>query len=162
VQKSGHALRLWLFGQIVAMVIVGVLTGAGLSLIGVPSALALGLLVGLAEFVPFLGPIFAAIPALLIAFNQGSQAALLTLALFVIVQQIEGYVVTPLVQQKVATLPAAVTLFAIVAAGVLFGIAGVVLAAPLTVVVYVLIKQLYVREALHTATPVPGDDAARE
>lgn len=71
-------------------------------------------------------------------------------------QQIESNVVTPLVQQRVATLPAAVTLFAIIAAGLLFGIVGVLLAAPLTMVGYVLVKRLYVEEALDTPTEVPG------
>lgn len=159
LDNSGRALRLWLLGQLISMTIVGVLTGAGLALIGVPSAVALALIAALAEFVPYVGPIVAAVPAMLIALNQGNDAALMTLLLFVVVQQIEGYVVTPIVQQRIGTLPAAVTLFAIVMAGLLFGAAGVVLAAPLTVLVYVLVKHLYVREALHTPTSIPGEAA---
>jgi predicted PurR-regulated permease PerM len=157
LDKSGRALRLWLLGQLISMAVVGVVTGVGLALIGVPSAVALALIAALAEFVPYVGPIVAAVPALLIALNQGNDVALMTLALFVVVQQIEGYVVTPIVQQRIGTLPAAVTLFAIVMAGLLFGAPGIVLAAPLTVVAYVLIKDLYVREALDTPTPIPGE-----
>jgi predicted PurR-regulated permease PerM len=157
LDKSGRALRLWLLGQLISMSIVGVLTGAGLALIGVPSAVALALIAALAEFVPYVGPIVAAVPALLIALNQSNDVALMTLALFVVVQQVEGYVVTPMVQQRIGTLPAAVTLFAIVMAGLLFGAPGIVLAAPLTVVSYVLIKHLYVREALNTPTSIPGE-----
>jgi predicted PurR-regulated permease PerM len=162
LEETGSALRLWLLGQLVAMVLIGVLTGVGLALIGVPSALALGLLAGLTEFVPVVGPFVAAVPALLIALSQGNDVALLTLALYVGVQQVEGNVVMPLVQQRVADLPPALLLFAVVAAGLLFGMLGVLLAAPLTVALYVLVKRLYVREALDTPTPIPGEKPGPE
>jgi predicted PurR-regulated permease PerM len=155
--ETGRALRLWLLGQLVAMAIVGAATSVGLALIGIPSSLALGVLAGLSDFVPVVGPIVAAIPALLIAFSQGDEAALWTLALYVGVQQIEGNILMPLIQQRVVSLPPALTLFAIVAAGTLFGVPGILLAAPLTVAAYVLVKRLYVREALDTATPIPGE-----
>lgn len=158
---TGQALRLWLLGQLVAMVVIGLLTGIGLALIGVPSALALGLIAGLADFVPVIGPIVAAVPALLIALTQGNDVVLLTLALYVVVQQIEGNLVMPLVQQRVGDLPPALLLFAVVAAGLLFGVLGVLLAAPLTVAIYVLVKRLYVREALDTPTPIPGEQPAK-
>jgi predicted PurR-regulated permease PerM len=157
VDESAHALRLWLIGQLIAMVTVGVLTAAGLMLIGVPSAVALGLLAGLAEFVPLVGAIAAAIPALLVALTVSNEAALLTLALYVALQQLEGNVVMPMIQQRTTSLPPALTLFAILLAGVLFGTIGVILATPLAVVAYVLVKRLYVREALHTPTSVPGE-----
>lgn len=159
LDETGHALRLWLLGQLVSMVVIGLLTGVGLALVGVPSALALGLLAGLAEFVPVVGPFIAAAPALLLAMTLGNDVVLMTVALYVVVQQVEGNVVMPLVQQRVAELPPALLLFAIVAAGLLFGLVGVLLAAPLTVATYVLIKRLYVREALRTPTPIPGEKA---
>jgi predicted PurR-regulated permease PerM len=155
--ETARALRLWLLGQLLAMAIVGVVTSIGLALIGLPSALALGVLAGLSDFVPVVGPIVAAIPALLIAFSQGNDVALWTLALYVGVQQLEGNVLMPLIQQRVVSLPPALTMFAIFAAGALFGVAGILLAAPLTVAGYVLVKRLYVREALDTATPIPGE-----
>jgi predicted PurR-regulated permease PerM len=157
LETSSRALRLWLLGQLGSMTMIGLLTALGLWLIGVPSALALGLLAALAAFVPYLGPILSAVPALLIALNEGTNAFLLTLALYVAVQQVESYVVTPLIQQRVATLPAAVTVFAIVAAGLLFSTPGILLAAPLTMVAYVLVKRLYVQEALDTPTEIPGE-----
>ena len=158
---SGRALAMWLRGQLITMTVVGTLVGFGLWMLGVPSALALGLVAGLLDFVPFVGPIAAAIPALLIAFNIDGQLALWTLGLYVIVQQVEGNLVYPLVQRYAVGIPPALILFAIVAAGVLFGIPGVLLGAPLTVVGYVLVKRLYVREALHTATDVPGEEKPR-
>lgn len=154
---SGRALMLWLRGQMITMSVVGTLTGLGLWLIGMPSALALGLLAGLLDFVPFIGPITAAIPALLIAFNISGEMFLWTLALYVVVQQLEGNFLYPLVQSYEVGIPPALLLFALIAAGALFGWPGVLLAAPLTVVSYVLIKRLYVREVLHTPTEVPGE-----
>jgi predicted PurR-regulated permease PerM len=154
---SGRALSLWLMGTFVSMGLVGVLTGLGLWLLGVPSAAALGLLAGLFEFVPIIGPIAASIPAILIALSQSTELALWTLGLFIVVQQIEGNLIQPLVQRYVVDLPPALLLFSVVAGGYLFGVVGVIFAAPLTVVVFVLVKRLYVQEALGTKTPLPDD-----
>jgi predicted PurR-regulated permease PerM len=156
--QSGEALKLWLLGTLVSMGIVGSLTGLGLWLIGVPSALALGLLAGLLEFVPIVGPIAASIPAILLAFSQSTEMALWTLGLFVAIQQLEGNVIQPIVQRYAVDLPPALLLFSVVAGGFLFGIVGVLFAAPLTVVTFVLVKRLYVREALGTPTPLPHED----
>ena len=73
-------------------------------------------------------------------------------------QQIEGNVLQPVEQQYAVDLPAVILLFSLLGFGTLFGALGIILAAPLTVVVYVLIKRLYVREALDTPTPIPGED----
>jgi predicted PurR-regulated permease PerM len=140
------------------MALIGTLTGLGLWLLGVPSALALGLLAGLLEFVPYVGPIIAAIPAILIAVAIDPQLGLWTVLLYAVIQQVEGYAVQPLLQSWAVEVPGAVLLFALLACGGLFGALGVVFAAPLTVVAYVLIKRLYVREALDTPTPIPGEE----
>ncbi|MDP9422453.1 MAG: AI-2E family transporter [Pseudomonadota bacterium] len=157
MDESETALRLWLKGQLIAMVAVGLLTGIGLWLLGLPSALVLGLLAGLLEFVPFLGPILSAVPAILLALAVSPDLALAVLVLYVAVQQFEGYVITPLVQQYAVELPGMILLFSLLGFGILFGTLGVILAAPLTVVCYVLVKRLYVIEALHTPTPIPGE-----
>jgi predicted PurR-regulated permease PerM len=68
-------------------------------------------------------------------------------------------VLTPLVQQYAVDLPGVILLFSLLAFGILFGTLGIILAAPLTVVTYVLVKRLYVIEALHTPTPIPGEKA---
>ena len=157
MDDSERALRLWLRAQLIAMVVVGLLVGTGLWLLGVPSALALGLLAGLLEFIPFAGPIIAAIPAVLLAMVVGPELALWTVALYVVIQQFEGYLLQPLVQQYAVDLPAVVVLFSLLGFGMLFGALGIILAAPLTVVSYVLVKRLYVQEALGTKTPIPGE-----
>ena len=160
MEESETALRLWLKGQLIAMVTVGVLVGLGLWMLGMPSALALGLLAGLLEFIPFAGPILAALPAVLLSLAVGPDMALWVLALYFAVQQFEGYVLTPLVQQYAVDLPGVVLIFSLIGFGSLFGTLGLILAAPLTVVSYVLVKRLYVIEALHTATPIPGEKKA--
>jgi predicted PurR-regulated permease PerM len=156
ILESERALRLWLKGQAIAMLVVGLLTGAGLWALGMPSALVLGLAAGLLEFIPFAGPILAAVPALLLALATSPDIALWVALLYLAVQQFEGNVLTPLVQQYAVDLPGAVLLFALIGFGALFGTLGAILAAPLAVVTLVLVKRLYVIEALDTATPIPG------
>lgn len=158
LDDSGRAIKSWLGGQLISMTVVGVLIGAGLWMLGVPLALALGLIAGLLDFVPLIGPLVAAVPALLLALTIGPTAALWTGALYLVVQQIEGNILSPLVQQRAVDLPPALLLFALLGFGSLFGATGVILAAPLTVVVFVMIKRLYVREALDTPTKVPGEE----
>jgi predicted PurR-regulated permease PerM len=158
LEASGRALRLWLLGRLVSMAVVGILTGVGLTIIGVPSALALGLLAALLEFVPFVGPIISAVPAILLALAQSPEQAIWAALLFLAIQQFEGNILEPLVQQRAVDLPPALLLFALVAGGLVFGAAGIILAAPLTVVLFVMVKRLYVQEALNTPTPLPGQD----
>lgn len=155
---SGHALKAWLLGQIVAMAVVGVLTGLGLWMLGVPAAFGLGIITALLDFVPIAGPVVAAIPAVLLGFTVSPQVGFGALALFVAIQQLESHVLQPLIQQRVVDLPPALLLISLFAIGALFGLPGVVLAAPLTVVVFVLVKRLYVRETLETETHIPGED----
>ena len=152
-----RALRLWLKGQAVAMTIVGFLTGLGLWALGMPSAFVLGLIAALLEFIPFAGPIIAAIPAVLLALAVSPEMALWVVLLYVAVQQFEGNLLQPMVQQYAVDLPGAVLLFSLIAFGTLVGTLGVILAAPLAVVTMVLVKRLYVIETLHTDTPIPGD-----
>lgn len=140
------SLRNWLKGQALGMMFVGVGTGLGLWLVGVPAAWAIGLVAGLAEFVPYLGILVAGIPAIVLAFGQGPETGLWTIGVLVAVQQLQGNVVMPLLQNKMVDLPPAITIFGIIAAGILFGVAGVLLATPLTIVVLVLVRRLYLEE----------------
>ena len=159
MEAGGRALRMWLGGQLVAMLLVGLLTGLGLWLLGVPAAFALALIAFLLDFVPIVGPIVAAIPAILLGFTVSPQIGLATAAMYLVIQQIEGNLLQPLIQQRAVELPPAVLLFSLVIFGSLQGTVGLLLAAPLTVVVYVLVKRLYVRELLGTDTAVPGEKA---
>jgi predicted PurR-regulated permease PerM len=146
LDETGSRLRQWFIAQLIAMISIGVLVGAGLSIIGVPAPLALGLFAGLVEFIPVAGPILGAVPALLIALLHGLDKAGYVLALFVLVQQFEGHVLLPLVQQRFATLPPVVTIFALMGFAVLFGWVGVLFATPLAVAGSVLLKHLTPKE----------------
>lgn len=158
VDAGGTALRYWLIAQFTAMAIVGAISTIGLTLLGVPSALALGFIAAVTDFVPIVGPIFGAVPAVLIAFSISPTLALWVIGLYAVIQLLEGNVVQPLVQSQAVDLPPAVTLFALVAAGVLFGPLGVVLATPLAVITLVAVKILYVRHTLEEEVDVPGED----
>ena len=143
------SLKNWLKGQALGMLFVGIATGLGLWLVGVPAAWAIGLVAGLAEFVPYLGILVAGIPAVVLGFGQGTDTGLWTIGVLIAVQQLQGNLVMPLLQNRMVDLPPAVTIFGIIAAGILFGVAGVLLATPLTIVVLVLVRRLYLEEDKH-------------
>jgi len=157
VEASGNALRLWLLGTLASMTIVGLLTGLGALWVGLPSPAALGLFAGLAAFVPIIGPIVSVIPGVLLALLQGPETVLWTLLMYFGVQQIESNVSYPLIQGRTVDLPPALTLFAVLGLGTLLGPLGVIFATPLAVVLFVMIKMLYVRNTLGEETTVPGE-----
>jgi predicted PurR-regulated permease PerM len=151
VLTVGHKLWYWLTGQFVMMVAVGILTTVGLLIAGVPLPFALGLLAGLFEFVPIVGPIAASIPGILIALAYDPVVGLYAFGVYLAVQQIESNVLGPMVMKKVVSLPPALTLSATVIATVLFGLPGLLLATPLALVVIILVRMVYVNDVL-------GDD----
>jgi len=148
LRKTGDALRWWLLGQLVTMAVVGVATGVGLWLAGVPLALSLGLLAFFLEIIPNFGPILAAIPAVLIASTQGPMQVLYVVIVYVVVQGLESYVVLPLIQQRAVRLPPALAILTVVLFGLVAGFLGVLLAAPLTVAAMVFVKVFYVKDVL--------------
>lgn len=156
---TGAALRLWFGGQIVTMIIVGVIAGLSYWWIGLPSPLALGLIAAVTNFVPYVGPLIGAAPALVFALTMDLNIVAWTLGAIVVLQQIEGNVVTPMIQSRAVDLPPALALFSIVVFGLLFGLAGVLLAAPAAVAALVLVKKLWVRDALGERTHVPGEES---
>jgi predicted PurR-regulated permease PerM len=154
-------LRLWLIGQLIQMVLIGGLTTAAVWFIGLPSPLALGVIAGFAEFVPYIGPLIAAVPAILVASTQGINAMLWTVVAYLIIHQIEGNLVVPLIQRQLIYIPPAVMLLGIVTILFLFGGVSVIYAGPIAVIVFIAIKKLYVREGLGERTVLPGEDKAK-
>ena len=144
----GHSLRWWLFGRAIGMIVVGVLTTLGLLWLDVPLALGLGVIAAALDFVPIIGPIAAAVPAVLVALGTSSALAVYVLLLYLAVQLVEGYVLTPLIEQRSVQLPPALTIGAQVLLGVLTGAVGVLVATPLTAAIVVLVQRLYVEDAL--------------
>ena len=145
MNASAHALRRWLLGQLILMTCVAVLTGIGISLLRIPLAFSLAVLAGLLEFIPFVGPIAAAVPGILMGFTVDPATAVYAALLYIVIQQVEGNVLQPLIQRWAVALPPALSILSVVVFGVLFGLAGVIFATPLMVVIKVMIQDLYVR-----------------
>ena len=155
----GSTLRRWLLGRLSVMAINGAATALGLWLLGIPLAAPLGLLAGLFNFIPNIGPLVAAVPALLVALTISPAHAAYTAILYLVVQNIDGFVLTPLVQQKTVALPAVVVIAAQLLFGILFGFLGVLLAVPLVAVLFVLVKLLYIEDILGEPAAIdPGSD----
>jgi predicted PurR-regulated permease PerM len=144
LDELGHALQRWLLGVLIAMLCVGALSSISLALIGIPLALSLGILAGICEFVPYVGPIVASIPAILVAFTLGATPAIEVAGLYLLVHALEGYVLVPIIQKRTVALPPALALIAVVLFGLMFGPLGVILAHPLMVTVIVLTKRFYI------------------
>lgn len=146
--KTGTALKLWLVGQLVSMTIIGLLVGLGTWWVGLPSPFALATLAFLTEFIPLVGPFLGAVPGLLLALGESWQTFLWTALLYVAIQQVESNLITPLVQREMVRVPPALFMLSVIAMGALFGVLGVLLAGPLTVTAFVLVRTLYIKDTL--------------
>lgn len=158
IDELGETLKHWLVGQLALMFITGLLTGIGLVILGIPLALGLAFFVGLMEFIPFIGPIIGYIPILMVSATQGGTTLIWALVLYLAIQQIEGNIATPLIQQRAVSLPPALTISAVFLGGALFGMPGAILGTPLVAVIFVLVKLLYVHDALGQRVEVPGHE----
>jgi predicted PurR-regulated permease PerM len=148
LQEIGRTLQEWLVGQLVAMTMVGVVTGLGLWLVGVPQALVLGILTGLFDFIPNVGPILAAVPGLIAASSVSSSHVLYALIVYALAQAAENNLIVPLVQRRAVDLPPAVTMVALVVMGFLGGLLGLLLAVPLAAALTVAVRMAYVEDVL--------------
>ena len=148
IELLGSTLRRWLIGQSITMAVVGTLTAIGLLLLGVAAPIALGLISAIFAFVPYVGPVLASLLGILMAAMQGPTIALYVIALYAAIHFVEGNLVTPLVQAEAVELPPVLTLFATLIFGLLLGPIGVLLAAPLAVVVLLAVNTLYIEGML--------------
>jgi predicted PurR-regulated permease PerM len=138
LQKLGAYVR----GQIIVMTVVGVATTAGMIILGVPFALPLGLLAFLTEAIPLVGPYISAVPIVAIAFLQDTPTGILMAIWLIVVQQAEGWILTPVIQGKVLSLSPMAVLLAVFAGGTLAGILGAVIAVPIVATLDVLIRDV--------------------
>jgi predicted PurR-regulated permease PerM len=129
---AGSALWAWSAGQALDMLVVGVLSGVGLWLLGVPLALVLGVVAGLFNFVPYIGAMVGAVPAIIIAFSVGSTTGIETMILYAVIQGFEGNVMAPLIQKRAVHMPPGLTILSQTAFGAILGIPGLIFATPLT------------------------------
>ena len=148
LNDMGQAMFGWLKGQLIAMTIIGVFTAIGLSLLGIPLAMTLAVLTALLTFIPNFGPIISVIPPALLALQQGPAMMLSVLLLYLTLQTVESYLITPLIQQREASLPPVLTIFAQIFMGILVGILGIAMATPMAAAALVAVKKLYVGDVL--------------
>lgn len=147
----------WLWGRFLSMSVIGLSIGLGLSFLGVPLALFMGLLAGVLSFIPYVGPLLSALPPILFAWSDSPQTALWVVALFMGAQLLESYVLTPLIQKQAVSLPPALTLGFLSVFSVCAGLIGTALAAPLLVLILVAVRVFYLNsggesQALDTAS----------
>ncbi|HEX6141114.1 MAG TPA: AI-2E family transporter [Geminicoccaceae bacterium] len=160
LETIGRTLRWWFIGQLVSMTVVGVMTYVGLSLLGVPLAMTLAVIAFLLTFIPFLGPILAAVPVFLAAFAEGPETAVWAMVYYTLIQSFEGYILTPLVQRRSVALPPALTVTAQILLGVILGPLGVILATPLAAAGLVTVKMLYIEDVLGEEVEIQVEEEA--
>jgi predicted PurR-regulated permease PerM len=147
----GLTLRRWLRAQLIAMAVIGVVTTLGLWALDVKAALALGIIAGLLEFIPLIGPWLSAVPAVAMAFLDSPQKALYVVLLYVAIQFLENHFLIPIIMQEGVDLPPILTLLGLALMGVVFGFLGMLIAVPLLAAILTAVKLLYVEG-------VVGDD----
>ena len=153
----GQGLGWWLCGRAVTMTSLGALTALALWLLGMPLALVLGILAGLLLFVPYLGALAAAVPAILVALLESPLEAFWVALVYIGLHVFEGYFITPFVQRRAVALPPALLLSVQILSASLFGIGGVIFSTPLTVVGVILVQMLYVQDVLEEKVRVLGE-----
>lgn len=146
----GNTLRWWLLARLLTMTVVGVATYFGLLLLGIPLALSLSVIAFLLAFIPYLGPLIAAAPAILVGMTAegGAINGLYVALLYFAIQTVESYLVQPLVEKRAVNMPPAVLLTSQMLLGILLGTMGVILASPLAAAALVLVKEVYVKDTL--------------
>ncbi len=145
LQEIHKRLKNWIKGQLFGVVFIGVLSGIGLWILGMPLILTLALIAGLMNFVPNFGPIIALVPAVLIALLQGTTTALWVVGIYTSIQIIQSAVTQPLIQQKMVNVPPALLIFGQISMGLLGGFWGVLLATPTLVIIMTLTEKLYIQ-----------------
>ncbi len=148
LSTTADALRWWFLGQLVSMAILGTTVGVLLFGLGIELWFALAVLTGLLTFVPFLGPIVATVPIVAVAFAEDTRTGLIVLIVYFIVQNIQGNLIEPMIQQKAVNMPPALMIAVQVLLTIVFGLAGLMLAAPLTIIAMIAVQKLYIEHTL--------------
>lgn len=146
INKVQRKIGDWLKGQLVLSLIIGLMVYLGLLILGVNYALILALVAAIGEFVPYLGPVLAAIPAIFLAFAQSPMKALFVLILYLIIQQIENHILVPKVMQKAVGLNPIISIVAMLIGAKIAGIVGVILAIPVATALSVVVKEIWLTD----------------
>ncbi|MFH1460913.1 MAG: AI-2E family transporter [Patescibacteria group bacterium] len=142
IERIQSKIGSWLRGQLLLMLIIGVLTYVGLYFLGVKYALTLALIACLLEIIPYLGPILAGIPAVILGFTQSPFLALLVIILYIVIQQLENYVIAPQVMKRAVGLSPIIIIIAMLIGAKLAGILGLILSVPVTAAIVEFLKDL--------------------
>ena len=163
VQRIGKFVPTWACGTLLAMLTVGLLVFALMwPLFGFMDALVLGLIAGLFEAIPYVGPILSAAPALLFALGKGGLTPLWVLCAYLAVQVLENNVISPLIMARSMKLHSVAVIFSMLLCVAAFGVLGVLVAAPLVAIVEILHDELYRRRFLPAVTDAGLDRLARK
>ncbi len=157
IGKMGHALRFWLLGRFIVMISMSILTVVGLYVIGMPLPFALGIITGVLAFVPYLGAFVAFVPVFLVALSESSTMVIYASITYLVLHNIEGYVLTPIIQDHVIAIPPALLIILQIMMYILFGPLGVLVATPLGVVIVVLVQTTYIENILEDRVKVLGE-----
>jgi predicted PurR-regulated permease PerM len=155
IDDMGRTLRWWLAGRFISLAYVGVFSGIGYWLLGIPLALTLAILAGVFTFIPNIGPLLSSLPAVLLAFSVSPATAIWVIVVIIVVQASEGYLIAPVVQRRTILLPPAVVIAAQVLMGLTLGALALFLATPLAAVLMVLVEELYIQGVLKDTATTP-------
>jgi predicted PurR-regulated permease PerM len=142
IERAQRSIGRWVLAQIVLGIIVGVIVGIGLWIIGVPYALLLGILAGVMEIVPVIGPMIAATPGVLVAITQGWTIGLAAFIFYIINGQFESHILIPNVMKRAVGLPPLVTIIAVILGARLLGVIGIVLAVPAATIISIFVSDV--------------------
>ena len=151
-------LGLWVQGQLTVMGAVGLATGILYTILGIPSALLLGMFAGLAEAIPLVGPIIGAVPAVLVALTVGPETAALVVVAYVVIQFVEGNILVPRVMRRTVRISSFLVVASLLIGGAVGGLLGAFLAVPVVAAAEVILQRLQAREVPVTQAPVETDD----
>jgi len=158
LSATATTLRRWLLMQMIAMLVIGVVTTVVLLLLGIKAAIALGIIAAILEFIPYVGPILSAVPAVAMGLLDGPEKAIYVVIAYTAIQQLEGVVLQPLLMKEGLELPPVMTILGQALLSLVFGFLGLLLAVPLMASLMVPVKLLYVRDVVGDEVSVPGED----
>jgi predicted PurR-regulated permease PerM len=160
INRIDFTLRIWLQGQLLLMLIVGIVSGIGLALLGIKQAAALGVLAGVFSFVPNFGPIAALLPSLAVGLVQTPDKILWIVLIIYGTSALQSQIVAPLIFQESLNIPPVLVLVGQIVAAVFFGVLGLMMAVPLTAIGIILVQEVYIKDFLGDRPPIEVESYA--